>query len=185
MHLLIVESDILLNSILSNMLCEAGYRVDSCFNLLDGISFTKAKQYDCIIADTKLPINSNLLLQSLNAKFHSSAILLLTAPGEQEFPYNDNQSCFIEYLAKPFTFEKLLIRIELLILKNQTHNRTLLLASNIVMNTLNHTVIRDETHILLTDKEFTLLEYLLIHKGETLSREQISEAVWNLNVADC
>lgn len=184
MHLLIIERDTLLNSILSNHLTECGYRVDSCFDLLDGMAYTKSGDYDCIIADTEMPISCVLLLDALNIRLSSSAILLLTDADLTE-PTNNQYSGIIDCLTKPFTFEKLLLKIELLIQKNQKHNQTLLQANDLIMNTLKHTVTRNNTPIPLTDMEFALLEYLLVHKGKILSREQISKEVWHSISSPC
>lgn len=184
MHLLVIENDTLLNSIITNRLQEAGYHVDSCYHLLDGLAYTKTGKYDCIIADTTLPINSTLLLQTLHSHFTSSAVLLLTAQHAHERTQYIHHLGVIEYLTKPFSLEKLLTRLELLLKKNQAQNHTLLQMDNLVLNSLTHTVTRDEQLILLTDKEFALLEFLLIHKEQTLTREEIANGVWHFNLKD-
>ena len=184
MHLLIIENDILLNSIITNRLQEHGYRVDSCHTLLDGMTYTKSGQFDCIIVDTTLPINITLLLQTLNLRFSCAAVLLLTAHHAQEQPQYIHHLGAIEYLSKPFSLAELISKIEGLLHKNQTQNHTLITLENLEMNTITHTVTRNKKLILLTEKEYALLHFLLEHIGEPLTREQISSAVWNLDVKD-
>lgn len=183
MHLLLVEDDPQVLDYLSKGLREAGYVLSTAANGRDGLALASRNTYDLLIIDRMLPeLDGLTLIKTLRGSGNLVPVLILSALGDVDDRVLGLRSGGDDYLVKPFAIAELLARIEVLIRRNQRESRqhlTVLKASDVEMDLLTHKVTRDGKIIELQAREFRLLEYLLRHKGQVLTRTMLLEAVWD------
>jgi len=180
MKILIIEDDVSLQNIIKKRLHAEGYEVDSCFDGMSGFDYADGITYDCIILDLMLPqLNGIELMKKLRSKGNKSNILILTAKDSIEDRVQGLNAGADDYLIKPFAFDELLARIRVLMRRQGEIKDNILVLEDLKMNVDEHTVIRSDKNILLTSKEYSLLEYLMRNQGRILTRTQISDHVWN------
>lgn len=124
-------------------------------------------------------LNGIELMKKLRAKGNKSNILILTAKDSIEDRVLGLNAGADDYLVKPFAFDELLARIRVLMRRQGEIKDNILKLEDLVMNVSEHQVTRDGKSILLTSKEYSLLEYLMRNQGRILTRSQISDHVWN------
>lgn len=182
MRILFIEDDKSLQDVISKRLKSEGYNVDSCFDGQEGFDFAENCKYDCIILDIMLPkLNGIELLKKLRSNGNQSNIIILTAKdGIPERVIGLNAGAD-DYLTKPFEYDELLARIRALMRRNGEIKGNILTLDNLVMNINDHTVNRGEKDIVLTSKEYALLEYLMRNQGQILTRTQIADHVWGFD----
>lgn len=180
MRLLIAEDDPALRGLLARRLTQEGYAVDAYEDGADALTAALGAQYDIMLLDIMLPgLDGLSLLRMLRSRGVIAPVMMLTARGAVEDRVEGLDLGADDYLVKPFAYEELLARIRAL-LRKHTQNKTVrLTCSDLVMDTVAHTVVRGERAIRLTAKEYALLEYLLRNAGQVLTRDQISSHVWN------
>jgi DNA-binding response OmpR family regulator len=182
MRILFIEDDKSLQDVISKRLKSEGYVVDSCFDGQEGFDLAENYKYDCIILDIMLPkLNGIEVLKKLRSNGNQTNIILLTAKGgiaERVMGLNAGAD---DYLAKPFEYDELLARIRALMRRNSEIKGNILTLDNLVMNINDHTVKRGEKDILLTSKEYALLEYLMRNQGQILTRTQMADHVWGFD----
>lgn len=182
MRILVIEDDDALNRIITKRLMEEGHSVDRCFDGRDGLDYAEAAEYDCIILDWMLPKLDGLsLLRKLRGSGNHANVLLLTAKDAVEDRVSGLDAGADDYLVKPFAFDELLARVRALLRRQSEVRNPILRLDDLVMDTAAKTVERGGQKLLLTSKEYALLEYLLRHQGQTLTRSQISDHVWNFD----
>lgn len=182
MRVLVIEDDAALNGILAKRLAEEGHSVDCCFDGRDGLDYAEAEDYDCIVLDWMLPKMDGLtLLRRLRGGGNHANVLLLTAKDSIEDRVAGLDAGADDYLVKPFSFDELLARVRALLRRQSEVRSPVLKLDDLVMDTASKTVQRGGKKLLLTSKEYALLEYLLRHQGQTLTRSQISDHVWNFD----
>lgn len=180
MKILVIEDDTSLQSIIIKRLREKGYIVEGCFDGADGLDYAEAFEYDCIVLDYMLPKLSGLeLLKKLRNQKNKSNVLMLTARDSIEDRVKGLDAGADDYLVKPFSFEELLARIRALLRRQSELKDNMLVLEDLTMNTSTHSVVRGGKKIILTSKEYALLEYLLRNQGRILTRSQIVDNVWN------
>jgi DNA-binding response OmpR family regulator len=180
MRLLVVEDERGIASALRQGLSEQGYAVDVARDGIAGREHALAATYDIILLDILLPgLDGLALLRDLRRRKISTPILLLTARDAVDDRVAGLDAGADDYLVKPFSFSELLARIRALLRRPvlQTANR--LSVGSLVMDLAARTVTRGEQEVVLTPREFAVLEYLLRHPGQALSRTQIAERVWS------
>lgn len=180
MRILVVEDDTSLQNIIIRRLTAEGYTVDSCFNGADGFDYADGSEYDCIILDIMLPgMNGIELMKKLRNKGNKSNILILTAKDSIEDRVLGLNVGADDYLVKPFAFDELLARIRALMRRQGEIKDNILILEDLRMNVNEHLVTRGGKSIVLTSKEYALLEYFMRNQGKVLTRTQISDHVWN------
>jgi len=180
MKILVIEDDVSLQNIITKRLHAEGYEVDSCFDGREGFDYADGIVYDCIILDLMLPkLNGIELMKKLREKGNKSNILILTAKDSIEDRVLGLNAGADDYLVKPFAFNELLARIRVLMRRQGEIKENILILEDLKMNVDEHWVTRGEKNILLTSKEYSLLEYLMRNQGRILTRTQISDHVWN------
>ena len=185
MRLLVVEDDNSLNRIICKHLKEAGYAVDACSNGEDGLAYMSVVSYDCVILDWMLPQKNGLeVLAECRSRGYRSPILMLTAKDAVSDRVSGLDHGADDYLVKPFSFDELLARIRSLLRRNGDAKQSVLELADLTMDTASHTVARAGKNILLTSREYALLEYMLRNQGILLTRSQISDHIWNFDY-DC
>ncbi len=181
MRILLVEDEQNVASFLKKGLEEEYYTVDVAEDGAQGYSMGTSQEYDCIILDVMLPEMSGLeVCKKLRAAGLKTPILMLTALDSVGSKVEGLESGADDYLTKPFAFSELLARIRAL-LRRVPDSLSELTMQELRMDLLSRRVFRGDQEIVLTQKGFAILEYLLRNKGRVLSRTQIIENIWGYN----
>src|SRR5262249_37408147 len=174
MRILVVEDNHRLNSSLSASLVHEGYSVDSVYDGQDGQDFAELTPYDAIILDILLPKKDGLeVCRELRRRRVRTPILLLTAHDAIDDRVLGLDSGADDYLVKPFAMRELLARLRALLRRQQPDKQGRLEIGPLVVDPVAHTVEREGREIDLTPKEFALLEFLMYHPNQVVTRELI------------
>ncbi|GGD44548.1 DNA-binding response regulator [Malaciobacter pacificus] len=177
MKILIIEDDEKIINFLKKGLTEECYIVDSSTNGDEGLYLASVNEYDLILLDIMLPIKDGIeVCKSLRASNIQTPIIMLTAKDSIEDKIKGLDIGANDYLAKPFSFAELLARIRVQ-LRTTSNVQTKLQIADLELDLLNKTAKRDSQEIVLTSKEFTLLEYLIKNKDRVLSETTISDSL--------
>lgn len=182
MRLLLVEDEKRLSDNIKKGLVEQGFAVDQVFDGEEGEYLAESEDYDLIILDVMLPKRDGIAVcKNLRKKNIKTPILILTARTEVEDIALGLDTGADEYLKKPFSFVELRSRIQALLRRSHNQNSTVLTVANLELDPIKHTVVRSGKNISLTPKEFSVLEFLMRHKNEVVTRTMIIEHVWDYN----
>ena len=182
MRILVVEDENKVAQFIRRGLKEEGYAVDIASDGEEGYFLAGTNEYDLIILDLMLPkIDGLSLCQKLRRTNRVVPILMLTAKDAVADKVKGLDSGSDDYLTKPFAFDELLARARALLRKKGSHPITKLQVGDLVLDTLTHKVTRADKEIILTSKEYGLLEYLIRNSPGLVSRTMISEHVWDIN----
>jgi two-component system OmpR family response regulator len=182
MRVLIVEDDTEVSSYIKNGLKEAGHAADCADNGKDGLFLATTETYDVYIMDRMLPgLDGITIIKTLRGAGNQTPVLILSALGDIDDRVEGLRSGGDDYLVKPFAFAELLARIEVLARRVQggTIQETHLKAGDLDMDLLARKVTRSCKNIDLQSREFRLLEYLLRHKGQVVTRTMLLENIWD------
>ncbi|MDP3014041.1 MAG: response regulator transcription factor [Candidatus Subteraquimicrobiales bacterium] len=182
MRVLIIEDEIRLNNIIKKGFVEDGFAVDQAFDGEEGQYLAESEQYDLIVLDLMLPkIDGVSVCKNLRKKEIKIPILMLTARSTMEDKVVGLDSGADDYITKPFSFLEFRSRVHALIRRSHQDIAPVLTIDGLILDPLKHIVARDGNNINLTPKEFAILELLLRHKGEVVTRTMIIEHVWDYN----
>lgn len=187
MKILIVEDEQNISSFIQRGLSISGFQTEICNDGLQAWEKVKASSFDLIIADIVMPYMSGLeLCRAYRESFgFSTPIILLTALSTTDDIVKGLDAGADDYLTKPFKLAELEARINALLRRSKSrievHSDTLLQFSDLTLNTENKQAIRSERIIVLTAKEYLLLEYFMKNPNRVLSRQTILENVWDIN----
>ena len=182
MRILIVEDDQDLGKFIQKGLREERYAVDLAADGEAGFELAEANPYDLFILDIMLPKMDGLTLsRQLRASGQSSPILLLTARDSVEDKVSGFDAGGDHYLTKPFAFVELLARVRALLRRGSPQQLTRLKVADLELDPASRRVWRGGKEIVLTNKEYGLLEFLLRNKNRVLTRTAIIQHVWDLN----
>ena len=181
MHILLVEDDRQTANFLQKGLTETGYVVDWADNGEDGLHLANNSQYDALIVDRMLPKRDGLsLIQSLRSQGNQTPVLILSALGEVDNRVEGLRAGGDDYLVKPYAFSELLARLQALMRRSQpTQEQTILKLRDLEMDLLKRRVTRAGAVINLQPREFVLLEYLMRHAGQAVTRTMLLEKGWD------
>ncbi len=180
MRILLVEDEKDLNTVLKKHLKNHGYAVDSCLDGQEAADYIDMTEYDIIILDIMLPkIDGLTLLKNIRSRDMETPVLLLTAKDSVADKVTGLDAGADDYLTKPFALEELLARIRMLLRKRTGAKTNLYRAADLTVDIASRRVMRGDQEIRLSAREFALLQYLIIHKGQTLTREQIENHLWD------
>jgi two-component system copper resistance phosphate regulon response regulator CusR len=181
MRILIVEDEPGISNFLRDGLTEEFFAVDVADNGNKGLELALINEYDIILLDWMIPGISGIEVCRQIRKVNSSvAIIFLTAKDTVDDTVFGLDSGANDYIKKPFQFEELLARIRVQ-LRTKEGEQTILNLGNIELNLDTHRVFYGPKEIVLTQKEFALLEYLLRNKGKVCTRTRIIEHVWDMH----
>lgn len=181
MRILLVEDEKNVAAFIRKGLEEEFYAVDVAEDGAEGMLMATSSEYDLMVLDIMLPgLNGIELCKKLREKGIKTPILMLTAIDSVSSKVEGLESGADDYLTKPFAFSELLARIKAL-LRRVSDSISELSLEDLRVDLLSRRVFRADREILLTPKEFSLLEYLLRNKGRVLSRTQIIENIWGYN----
>lgn len=180
MRVLVVEDEHkIANSIKRGLELEK-WAVDVCYDGDSGYDLASSEEYDILILDVALPGLSGIeICKKLRENAVHTPILILTAKGQLGDKVEGLNSGADDYLTKPFAFEELLARIRALGRRPKDNIGTVLTFDGLSLNTLTYEVIRDGKKIMLSSREFALLEYLLRNPNRVISKDQIINHVWD------
>jgi two-component system copper resistance phosphate regulon response regulator CusR len=181
----LAEDDLKISGLIKNGLEEHGYTVVALSNGETALQSFRNQHFDMLILDVMLPgISGTVLCKSLREDGLNVPILMLTALGSLGDKLTGFNNGADDYLVKPFHFKELLVRIEALLrrTKDRSEQADVQLGfDDLTLNTLSKEVQRAGTQIVLTAKEFSLLEVFLRHPNQLLSRQYIAEQAWDVN----
>lgn len=180
MRILVVEDEPNLNEVIVKKLKAEQYSVDSCQDGEEALDYIRGAEYDAVLLDIMLPKLSGLeVLSILRKEQNKTPILLLTARDSIEDRVTGLDVGADDYLVKPFAFEELLARIRLIIRRNSGHVSNILSLADLTVDGETREVKRSGHKIVLSGKEFAVLEYMIRNQGIVLSRERIEQHIWN------
>lgn len=182
MRILIAEDDPHLGSALKKGLEDNHYAVDLVTNGEEALSVGLAVPYDLMILDILLPhVDGFEVCKRLRDQKRAMPILFLSALSGLDHRVTGLDIGGDDYLTKPFAFRELEARVRALLRREGPTKSSTLSFADVTMNTRSHEVRRGEREIMLTSKEYALLELLLRHPGQVLSRGMIAEHMWNID----
>ncbi len=181
MRILLVEDDRETAAYLVKALKEAGHVPDHAADGEEGAFLADTNRYDVLVVDRMLPKKEGLVLVAeARAKGNDTPVLILSALGQVDDRVTGLRAGGDDYLAKPYAFSELLARIEVLARRRKPGEaETLLKVGDLELDRLSHTVRRGGTPIPLQPREFRLLEYLMKHAGQVVTRTMLLENVWD------
>ncbi len=182
MRILVVEDDKDVGGFVVKGLREAGHTVEHADNGRDGLFMAASENFDAIILDRMLPggIDGLRLLETLRAQDNVTPVLFLSALGEVDDRVKGLKAGGDDYLTKPFAFAELLARVEAMARRGKGEGpATRLNVGDLEMDLLSRGVKRAGQKIDLQPREFRLLEYLMRHAGQVVTRTMLLEGVWD------
>ena len=182
MRILVVEDDANVSAFVAKGLREAGHVVDLADNGKDGLFLATTESYDALVLDRMLPqLDGLAVLRTLRGSGDATPVLLLSALGEVDDRVQGLRAGGDDYLTKPFAFVELLARIEALARRPRAGAapEALLRVADLELDLLARTARRGGHAIELQPREFRLLEYLMRHAGQVVTRTMLLEAVWD------
>jgi two-component system OmpR family response regulator len=182
-RILVIEDDKDVASFIRNGLTQAGCNVDHAANGKDGLFLATTESYDALVVDRMLPgIDGLTVIRTLRASANTTPVLILSALGEVDDRVKGLKAGGDDYLVKPFAFSELLARLEALVRRAKSGGdapATTLKVGDLEMDLLRREVRRAGKPIDLQPREFQLLEFLLKHAGQVVTRTMLLEGVWD------
>lgn len=180
MRVLVVEDEQKIADFIRKGLSEHGYAVDVAYDGDEAVDWPTVAEFDVIILDVMLPVRDGIEVCSvLRQRGVRTPILMLTAKDAVEDRVRGLDSGADDYLVKPFAFAELLARLRALTRRQPAVLGAVLQVGDLVLDTATRKVARGATPIDLTAKEYGILEHLMRHPNQVLTRTMIAEHVWN------
>ncbi len=181
MRILVVEDEKKIAGFVKRGLKEEGYAVDVAADGDEGYELASVNDYDLIILDLMLPkCDGVTLCKKLRADKLEAPVIMLTAKTSVQDKVTGLDAGANDYLTKPFAFEELLARLRVL-LRKPVQPATRMQIADLVLDLLSHKVTRAGRDIVLSSREFALLDYLMRNAGTVVTRTMISEHVWDID----
>jgi two-component system, OmpR family, response regulator len=178
LRILVVEDEPDLRAALAQTLCESGYAVDIAADGSDGLYKATTWTYDAIVLDIMLPkMNGWDVLKSIRAK-NSAPVLILTARDAISDRVRGLDGGADDYLVKPFSIQELLARVRALVRRSAGVAESTITIGDVEINLVNRTVAKAGEAVVLTAREFALVEMLSLHRGRLISRSQIYDHIF-------
>lgn len=182
MRLLVVEDDQEAAGYLVKAFREAGHQADHAADGLDGYAMAREGSYEVLVVDRMLPRMDGLtLIGGLREQGVETPVLILSALGQVDDRVKGLRAGGDDYLAKPYAFSELLARVEVLVRRGNSSggDPTVLRVADLELDRLAHKLTRAGKDIPLQPREFRLLEYLMRHTGQVVTRTMLLENVWD------
>ena len=181
MRVLVIEDDRETAQFLQRSLRESGHAADVAGDGESGLALAREGRYDVLIVDRMLPRRDGLsVVQALRAEGARTPVLILSALGEVDDRVKGLRAGGDDYLTKPYAYTELLARIEALARRPAPEEQaTRYSVGDLSLDRLSHKVTRAGEPILLQPREFRLLEYLMKHAGQVVTRTMLLENVWD------
>ena len=180
MRLLIIEDDRDAADYLVKAFREVGHVADLANDGEEGLALAMDGQYDVMIVDRMLPkLDGLTVIGTLRAKDIETPALILSALGQVDDRVKGLCAGGDDYLPKPYSFAELLARVEVLARRRGGREEMIYRVGDLELDRLSHQVMRNGTEIVLQPREFRLLEYLMKHAGQVVTRTMLLENVWD------
>ncbi len=180
MRILVIEDEKKVASFIKKGLEEEYYAVDVAPDGKEGLKLSTTEEYDLLIMDIMLPyIDGITLLKDLRKRDINTPVLMLTVKDSVKDKVEGLDAGADDYLTKPFAFEELLARSRALIRRIDSSKSTKLKVDDLILDLQSHKVIRGTTEIILTPKEYSILEYLMKNSNKVVSRTKLIEHVYD------
>ena len=180
MRVLLVEDERRIADFIRKGLSESGYAVDVAYDGDEALDWPTVADFDLIILDVMLPVRDGIqVCRELRRRGVRTPVLMLTARDAVEDRVRGLDSGADDYLVKPFAFAELLARLRALSRRQPAVLQRVLKVGDLVLDTVTRKVERESSSIELTAKEYAILEYLMRHPNQVLTRTMIAEHVWN------
>ena len=185
MKVLLIEDEAKIASYVTKALTGAGHTVTPITDGDEGFARATSEPHDMIILDLGLPGRDGMeILRGIRDRSISTPVLILTARGDVQDRIEGLNRGADDYLAKPFAMEELLARVNVLTRRKGEDASPLLRVGDLVMNETTHVVTRDGKTVHLSQREFEVLHFLMLHAGRNVSRTEICEHVWKSALAN-
>ncbi len=185
MKILLIEDDAKTAEYIARGLRELGHTCNHLANGLDGLSAALDDEHDAVILDRNLPgLDGLAVLTAMRAKNVRTPVLLLSALGQVDDRVAGLKAGGDDYLTKPFSFQELIARLEAITRRTDAAtgmDGSCLQVGDLSLDLLSRTARRSGREIELGNKEFQLLEYLMRHAGQVVTRTMLIEAIWDYN----
>ncbi len=183
MKVLVVEDDEVTAGFLAKGLRESGHVVETVGDGLEGLRRAMQGAHDVLVVDRMLPSLEGLtLIETLRKQGRETPVLILSALDDVDERVRGLRAGGDDYLTKPFAFSELLARLEVVARRRGTAApETVLRLADLEMDLLARSVRRNGRELELKPREFLLLEYLMRHAGQVVTRTMLYEAVWDFN----
>lgn len=180
MRVLVIEDDLTVANFITKGLQEAGYVVDHAEDGNKALEYALAEPYDVLIVDRMLPgLNGLKVVEAVRDEGIDTPVLFLSALGDVEDRVDGLKAGGDDYLVKPFALAELLARVEALLRRGRSQGeQTQLSVGDLEMDILARKVTRQGQRVYLHPREFKLLEYLMRHAGQVVTRTMLLENVW-------
>ena len=180
MRILIVEDDRDAADYIARAFREVGHVADQAADGEEGLALALERQYDVLIIDRMLPRRDGLsVIGELRGKDIATPVLILSALGQVDDRVKGLRAGGDDYLPKPYSFAELLARVEALARRRGGREDTVYRVGDLELDRLSHRVTRAGEEIALQPREFRLLEYLMKHAGQVVTRTMLLENVWD------
>lgn len=180
MRVLVVEDEASIADFLQRGLAEAGYAVDVAEDGEEAVSWVETAPYDLVVLDRMLPRRDGLsVCRELRGRGLRMPILMLTARDTVDDRVAGLDAGADDYLVKPFAFAEVLARMRALLRREPLTHAPILQISDLAIDTTTRAVTRNNIPIMLTSKEYSLLEYMARHVNHVLTRDMIAAHVWD------
>lgn len=180
MRVLLVEDEKRIADFIRKGLSEYGYAVDVAHDGEEALDWVDVAQFDIVVLDVMLPVRDGIeVCRELRGRGVQTPVLMLTARDAVEDRVRGLDSGADDYLVKPFAFAELLARLRALARRERSVSGARLQVGELVLDTTTREVFRQGRATDLTSKEYALLEYLMRHPNQVLTRTMIAEHVWN------
>lgn len=181
MRVLVIEDEAETAAYLKKALKESGHLVEHAADGEAGLALAESQPYDVLIVDRMLPkLDGLAVIETLRDHDNRTPALILSALGEVDDRVKGLRAGGDDYLSKPYAFSELLARIEALARRSTPEEaETRYVVGDLVLDRLSHKVTREGEAITLQPREFRLLEYLMKHAGQVVTRTMLLEHVWD------
>jgi DNA-binding response OmpR family regulator len=181
-HIVVIDDDPAVTSVLKRGLSYEGFAVVSAHDGAEGLTTLREHPADLVILDLMMPgMDGFEVLRRIRAAEDSLPVLLLTAKDAPPDQVRGLESGADDYVTKPFTFEVLVARVRALLRRQQAQHPQVLRYADLTMDTSAHSVRRGARAITLTALEYKLLQEFLLHPRQVLSKEVLLERVWGFD----
>lgn len=182
MRILLVEDELKMARALRHGLEQEGHAIDVSADGADALSRAVEKDYDAVVLDVMLPTRDGFsVCREMRARGRWAPVLMLTARDAVEDRIRGLDAGADDYLVKPFAFGELLARLRALVRRGVSERPCVIEVGDVTLDPAAHTVTRDGRPVELSAREFSLLEFLMRHASEVVSRTRILEQVWDIN----
>ena len=180
MKVLVVEDEIRLAQTVQRGLTAEGMSVDVAYNGIDGLWAASENPFDVIVLDIMLPgLNGYRVVQTLRERGVWTPVLMLTAKDGEYDQVDAFDLGADDYLTKPFSFVILVARLRALMRRGAPERPAVLAAGDLTLDPARHRVARGDVEIAVTPREFGLLEFLIQHRGDVVTKTDILAGVWD------